>query len=142
MGKLAKEMSDDSSAQNNGALGWFAKKDMDPAFGEAAFALKNKGDVSEAVLSQFGWHIIRLDGKRPAVVRTFDEARETIMAELRKRHIDEKRDETVAAIRRDPKTQVNREAIDALTPRVDVDAARRGVDMTPAGSPPAAGAPK
>ena len=142
MGKLAKEMSDDASAQNNGALGWFAKKDMDPAFGEAAFALKNTGDVSEPVQSQFGWHIIRLDGRRPAAVRTFDEARETILAELRKRYIDEKREQTIAAIRRDPKTQVNRDAVDALTPRIDVEAAKRALGMTPGGAVPATAAPK
>jgi peptidyl-prolyl cis-trans isomerase C len=142
MGKLAKEMSDDASAQNNGALGWFAKKDMDPAFGEAAFALKNTGDVSEPVQSQFGWHIIRLDGRRPAAVRTFDEARETILAELRKRYVDEKREQTIAAIRRDPKTQVNRDAVDALTPRVDVEAARRALGMTPGSAVPGTAAPK
>ena len=142
MGKLAKELSDDASAQNNGALGWFAKKDMDPAFGEVAFALKNTGDVSEPVLSQFGWHIIRLDGKRPATVSTFDEARETIMAGLRKRYIDEKREEAVAAIRRDPKTQVNKDAVDALTPRVDIEAAMRALGMTPGGAVPAPAAPK
>jgi peptidyl-prolyl cis-trans isomerase C len=142
MGKLAKELSDDASAQNNGALGWFAKKDMDPAFGEAAFALKNVGDVSEPVLSQFGWHIIRLDGKRPAKISTFDEARETIIAGLKKRYIDEKREETIAAIRRDPKTQVNRDAVDALTPRVDVEAAKRALGMTPAGTSPSPAAPQ
>lgn len=142
MGKLAKELSDDSSAQNNGAIGWFAKKDMDPAFGEAAFALKNTGDVSEPVLSEFGWHIIRLDGKRPAAVSTFDEARETIIAGLKKRYIDEKREETIVAIRRDPKTQLNRDAVDALTPRVDIDAAMRALGMKPGGAVPAPAAPK
>jgi len=108
----------------------------------AAFALKNTGDVSEPVQSQFGWHVIRLDGRRPATIRTFDEARETIMAELRKRYIDEKREQAVAAIRRDPKTQVNREAVDALTPRVDVEAAKRALGMTPGGAAPATAAPK
>lgn len=142
MGKLAKELSDDASAQNNGTLGWFAMRDMDPAFGEVAFALKNTGDVSEPVLSQFGWHIIRLDGRRPATVRTFDEARETIMAGLRKRYVDEKRDEAVATIRRDPKTQVNKDAVDALTPRVDVEAAKRALGMTPGGAAPAPAVPK
>jgi peptidyl-prolyl cis-trans isomerase C len=142
MGKLAKELSDDASAQNNGALGWFTKKDMDPAFGEAAFALKKTGDVSEPVLSQFGWHIIRLDGRRPAAVRTFDESRETILAELKKRYVDEKREEALVAIRRDPKTQVNREAVDALTPRVDVEAARRALGMPPGGAGSATAAPK
>ena len=143
MAKLAKELSDDPSAQNNGGtLGWFAKKEMDPAFAEAAFALRNTGDLSEPVLSQFGWHIIRLDGKRAAVVKTYDEARDTIMAELKKRYVDEKREEAIAAIRRDPKNQVNREAVDALTPRVDVDAAKRALGMTPGGTPAAAGTAK
>jgi hypothetical protein len=64
------------------------------------------------------------------------------MLELKKRYVDEKRDETLAAIRRDPKTQVNREAVDALTPRVDVDAAKRALGMTPGGTPSAAGTAK
>jgi peptidyl-prolyl cis-trans isomerase C len=139
MGKLARDLSDDpSSGNNSGTLGWFAKAEMDPAFGDAAFALKNPGDLSEPVLSQFGWHVIRLDGKRPASTRTFEEAKETVMAELRKRYVDEKREEAVNAVRRDPKTQVNRAAVDALTPRIDLEAARRALGMTPPGAPPAA----
>ena len=143
MGKLANEVSDDPSAKaNNGALGWFAQKEMDPAFGEAAFALRTTGDLSEPVLSQFGWHVIRLDGKRPAAVRSYDEARDTIISELKKRYVDEKRDEVLAAIRRDPKTQVNRDAVDALTPRIDADTIKRALGATAGGTPPAAGTPK
>jgi parvulin-like peptidyl-prolyl isomerase len=137
MGKLAYEQSDDPTAKrNNGALGWFAKKDMDPAFADAAFALKNPGDVSEPVLSEFGWHVIRLDGKRPASVKPYDEVRETIMAELKKRYVDDRRDEAVNAVRRDPATQLNREAVGALSPRIDVDAAVRAVDAPTSGKPP------
>jgi peptidyl-prolyl cis-trans isomerase C len=137
IGKLAYEQSDDPSAKrNNGSLGWFAKKDMDPAFADAAFALKNPGDVSEPVLSEFGWHVIRLDGKRPASVKPYDEVRETIVAELRKRYVDDRRDEAVNAIRRDPGTRINREAVGALTPRVDLDAAARAVDAPAAGAAP------
>jgi alkanesulfonate monooxygenase SsuD/methylene tetrahydromethanopterin reductase-like flavin-dependent oxidoreductase (luciferase family) len=137
MGALAYEESDDPSAKrNNGALGWFAKKDMDPAFADAAFALKNPGDVSEPVQSEFGWHVIRLDGRRPPSVKPYDEVREVIMSELKKRQVDEKRDEAVNAIRRDPATQVNREAVSALTPRIDVDAAVRAVESPAAGPTP------
>ncbi|MEO8753814.1 MAG: peptidylprolyl isomerase [Casimicrobiaceae bacterium] len=143
MGKLAHEASDDPSAKaNNGTLGWFTQKEMDPAFGEAAFALKNAGDLSEPVLSQFGWHIIRLDGRRPAAVRSYDEAHDEIMAQLRKRYVDEKKDEVLAAIRRDPKTQVNRDAVDALTPRVDPATVKRAIEAAPSGMPPAAGTPR
>lgn len=142
MGKLAKEISDDPSAGNNeGALGWFAQKDMDPAFGAAAFALKNPGDLSEPVLSQFGWHVIRLEGKRPAVTPTFEQARETILLEIRKNYIDEKREAAVTAIRRDPQTQVNREAVEALKLRIDPEQMRRALGAT-SGAPAPATAPK
>jgi peptidyl-prolyl cis-trans isomerase C len=139
MAQLAKELSDDpSAATNGGSLGWFAQKDMDPAFGAAAFALKNPGDLSEPVMSQYGWHVIRLDGKRPAVVPTFEQARDTIMAELKKRYVEEKTEDAVAATRRDPKTEVNREAVDALTPKVDANAVRRALEAVPMGAAPAA----
>ena len=139
MNKLAREISDDPSAGNNdGSLGWFAQKDMDPAFGAAAFALKNPGDLSEPVQSQFGWHVIRLDGRRPAVAPTFDQARETIMAELRKNYIDEKREAVIGAIRRDPKTEINREAVDALTPHIDPEQVRRNLEATQRAPAPAA----
>jgi ABC-type polysaccharide/polyol phosphate export permease len=81
MGKLAREVSDDpSSSQNAGTLGWFSQKEMDPSFAAAAFALANVGDLSEPVQSQFGWHIIRLDGKRAGTVKSYEEARDQIMA--------------------------------------------------------------
>ena len=41
----------------------------DPAFEKAAFALKNPGDVSEPVLSRFGYHVIRLESRKPARAR-------------------------------------------------------------------------
>ena len=78
--------------------------------------------------------MIRLDGRRPPSVKPYDEVREIIMADLKKRHVDEKRDEAVNAIRRDPATQLNREAVGALTPRIDLDAAARAVEAPAAGA--------
>jgi peptidyl-prolyl cis-trans isomerase C len=139
MGALAREISDDpSSSQNAGALGWFSQKDMDPSFGAAAFALKNVGDLSEPVQSQFGWHVIRLDGKREGKLKSYEEARDQIMAELRKRAVEEKREAVVAAIRRDPKAAVDREAVNALTPKVDPEVVRRAQDAVTGAMPPPA----
>ena len=140
MGKLAREISDDpSSSQNAGTLGWFSQKDMDPSFAAAAFALVNVGDVSEPVQSQFGWHVIRLDGKRAGALKPYEEARDQIMTELRKRAIEEKREAAVSAIRRDPKASINRDAVDALTPKVDPDAIRRAQEaVSGAVAPPPA----
>jgi len=138
MGTLARELSDDPSGQiNNGKLDWFASKEMDPAFAATAFALKNVGDLSEPVQSQFGWHVIRLEARRPATVPPYDEVRDTILAELKKRLVDERREEAIAVVRKDPQTQVNREAVDALTPRVDVEAVKRAAGAAAGAQAPA-----
>lgn len=141
MGQLARELSDDPSAQRNlGKIDWFARGQMDPAFSDAAFALK-VGQLSEPVQSQFGWHVIRLDDRRAATTPPYEQVRETILAEIRKRYVDEKREAALAVIRRDPKTELNRAAVDALVVRVDAESARRAVDTMPGGAP-APSAPK
>ncbi|MDB6154802.1 MAG: peptidylprolyl isomerase [Chthoniobacteraceae bacterium] len=67
--KLATELSEDPSAkQSGGDLDFFAKEQMVPEFSAAAFAMK-KGDISEPVRSEFGYHIIKVtDRKEPEVV--------------------------------------------------------------------------
>jgi peptidyl-prolyl cis-trans isomerase C len=79
--ELAKAKSVDTSASKGGDLGWFGKGNMVPAFEKAAFSLK-EGELSGIVKSEFGFHIIKLTGKRPAGTRTFDEAKEQIKAAL------------------------------------------------------------
>ncbi len=64
-GKVASEFSDDrASAMQNGELPWFGTRRMVAEFEQAAFALKNIGDVSEPILSPYGWHIIKLIDKK------------------------------------------------------------------------------
>ena len=113
--KVAAEVSDDPTAkENGGALGWFAPGTMDPAFTKAAFALKNAGELSEPVKSSFGWHIIRLDARRPARELTFERARKQIMLELKQRYVAQTRQAKLEAIGHDPAMKVNQAAIDAL----------------------------
>jgi len=57
---LAKQKSQDPTAQNGGDLGWFTKGQLVPDFERAVFAL-SKGKLSGVVRTQFGFHIIRLD---------------------------------------------------------------------------------
>jgi peptidyl-prolyl cis-trans isomerase C len=114
--KLAKKYSDDPTGKDNGGdVGWFpASGKMDPAFSEAAFALKNVGDLSEPVHSSFGWHIIRLDGRREARELPFERVRKQIMAELKQRYVGQARQAKIEAIAKDPQMKVNQAAVDAL----------------------------
>lgn len=82
--QLAKEHSaDKSNADKGGDLGFFGKGRMVPEFEEAAFALQKKGDLSDVVQSQFGYHLIQLEGRRPESIRPFEEVREDLMNEVR-----------------------------------------------------------
>lgn len=73
---LAKQFSDDkNSAVKGGKLNPFSKGDLRaPEFEDAAYALKNVGDVSKPVKTDFGWHIIRMDEK--LTLETFNEQKE------------------------------------------------------------------
>jgi len=74
---LAKKSSIDSSSAKGGDLGWFGKGTMVPAFEKAVLALK-EGQVSDVIKTDFGFHIIKLTGKRAAGVRPFDEVKDQI----------------------------------------------------------------
>ena len=129
--ELARQVSEDPSAKRNaGKIDWFTAAEMDPAFSAAVAKLK-PGQVSEPVLSSFGWHLIKLDGHRPAEQRTFDQAREQIISELRAKFVNERREAALAKLRSDPSIRANREAIDALVIRVDPDAVRRALQHVP-----------
>lgn len=81
--KLAREKSTDkSSAVRGGDLGYFDENEMVPSFSKAAFAL-DKGDVSEPVKSDFGWHIIKMEDKRDAKMPPFEDMDGSIREELR-----------------------------------------------------------
>jgi len=116
---VAKEISEDPSAkENDGKLGYFTRQRMDPAFSKSAFGLKQIGDVSEPVQSSFGWHVIRLDGRKEPRVKSFDEVRDEILEGLKKRYVDEKRELAVNAVRNDPATSIEDPQVKATVDRI------------------------
>ncbi len=58
------------AARSGGEIGFMSKGELDPEYAKAAWALKNKGDVSRIVESKFGYHIIQLIEKRGDQVST------------------------------------------------------------------------
>jgi peptidyl-prolyl cis-trans isomerase D len=66
---LAKKYSqDESNAQQGGDLDYFSRGRMVPAFETAAFALA-PGEISDLVKTEFGYHVIKLTDRKPAIVR-------------------------------------------------------------------------
>ncbi len=82
--KLAKEFSQDTgSAQQGGDLGWSERKVWVAPFADAAYSMK-EGEIRGPVKTQFGYHILKLDGIQPATVKTFEQAKSDLEAEYRR----------------------------------------------------------
>jgi len=80
---LAKKYSEDpGSAKNGGSLSWIGKGRTVPEFEKAAFSLP-KGGTSDVVKSSYGYHIIHVDDKQEAHVKSLDEVKPQIEAVLR-----------------------------------------------------------
>jgi peptidyl-prolyl cis-trans isomerase D len=81
---LAKKYSEDpGSANAGGSLGWIGRSQMPPEFEKVAFAL-SKGQISDVVKSSDGFHIIRLDDKQEAHVKSLDEVKAEIEPTLKR----------------------------------------------------------
>ncbi|MDX8409257.1 MAG: SurA N-terminal domain-containing protein [Mariprofundales bacterium] len=78
---VAKDLSEDSTADQGGDLGWFGRGAMVPAFEKAAFALK-EGEVSDVVRSPFGFHMIKLSKIKLEHQQTLAEVSEKLRKEL------------------------------------------------------------
>jgi peptidyl-prolyl cis-trans isomerase D len=89
-GDLAREFSKDpGSAQQGGDLGTFARGAMVKAFEDAAFAAK-PGDIVGPVLTDFGWHVIKVNGVKAGHVQPFDEVSPKIEAEMKRQQAAQK----------------------------------------------------
>ena len=112
---IAKAKSTDK-ASGDGDLGWFKKGDMVPEFAEAAFALKPGQTTETPVKSQFGWHVIKLEGRRAAPPPPFEEAYEGLRNKMIQEAVEQLLKEARAG------TTVERFNLDG-TPRRATDAA-------------------
>ncbi len=125
---LAKQYSTDPSTKDKGGeLGFFGPGQMVPAFQAAAFALP-VGAISQPVKSPFGWHIIQVEERKPALKATLASATPQIKDALTQQQEQQQIPVFLNGLRAKANIQVNDPRFADLFP-------------PPLPPPPAAGAP-
>lgn len=81
--ELAKQYSEGPTAPGGGDLGFFNKGAMVEQFDKAVFQMQ-PGDTSGIVETIFGFHIIKLEAVRSEVIKSFDDVKDSIAADLKK----------------------------------------------------------
>ncbi len=77
-GELAAKHSEDPGSKDNGGdLGWFGRNEMVKEFEDAVFNAK-PGEIIGPVESQFGFHIIKVEGFKPEQQQPFDEVADQV----------------------------------------------------------------
>ncbi|MGH8200443.1 MAG: peptidylprolyl isomerase, partial [Steroidobacteraceae bacterium] len=81
---LAKKYSQDpGSAKNGGSLGWIDHSGFVAPFANALFGMKSVGDIVGPVKTQYGYHVIKLDGIQAGRTKTLAEARPELETQLK-----------------------------------------------------------
>ena len=81
--ELAKTKSTGPSGKSGGDLGFFGVGQMVKPFNDAVFSMQ-KGEITkEPVKTQFGYHVIYLEDKKPAGVSSFEDVKNRIISKMR-----------------------------------------------------------
>ena len=84
----ASESMDNNNKSRGGNLNWFPRGIMVKAFDDVAFSLKPHG-LSTPVKTKFGWHVIELLGKRPAMQKSIEEVRDEIISSIQHQRLQQ-----------------------------------------------------
>ena len=96
---LVEKYSDDpSKAANIGHINDATAKEISVPFAAAARNLKKRNEISPAVKTPFGYHILKLDGISPARQMEFAEVKDKLEASLRENYIAEQRKAFLASL--------------------------------------------
>lgn len=125
---LAREYSDDPSAKTNGGdLGLFGRGRMVKPFEDAAFNLKDKGDIAGPIKTDFGYHVMRLIERQPATKQSFDEIKTKLIKEETNKFRQKAASELYARLGKPEGAEIDQEAIKAMVKPLDFgNAAKAG----------------
>lgn len=113
--ELAKAKSTGPSGPKGGDLGYFGKGQMVKEFQDAAFALKKGGLTTAPVKTQFGYHIIFVEDKKPAGVAPFEQVKKSIMAKMRQEQFKKVVDDAINKEKASVKVSNSLESSDSNT---------------------------
>jgi len=96
---LARQYSEDPGSKDSGGdLGWFPRGRMVKEFEDAAFKL-SPAEISEPIKSQFGYHILKLEGRKPGGLKSLAEVHDLIKEKLLEGLADAEGNRRAAALR-------------------------------------------
>jgi len=93
--KLAIVKSTGPSGKDGGSLGWFGPSEMVPAFSNALSLLQIGSFTKEPVKTQFGFHVIYLNDKKPSTTVDFEKAKAQIKTVIGQNMFKEKMDKII-----------------------------------------------
>jgi peptidyl-prolyl cis-trans isomerase C len=102
--KLAKKYSQGPSAAKGGDLGYFRRGQMVPPFEKAAFALK-PGEVSDIVVTRYGYHLIKVMDIKPAKTFPYPEVKEKLTRLLKGEKVRQAIDAHVKELKKGAKVE-------------------------------------
>ncbi|MCG6940187.1 MAG: peptidyl-prolyl cis-trans isomerase [Thiohalocapsa sp.] len=105
--KLAKENSLGPTADKGGDLGWFDGQQMVKPFADAVAKLKPGEWTKEPVHTQFGWHVILLEDTRDAEPPSFEDAKPSLEAAIKRQKVAEK----LAELRNQAMVELNEDVV-------------------------------
>lgn len=133
---LAKENSKDpGSKEDGGNLGYFGHGQMVPQFEEVVFKLR-KGEVSNPIKTQFGWHLVKLEDRRTKQPPAFEVVKDRIVQSM----LLQKAQRTAVSLRSKAKIEIVdpevKKAADERNALIQSQSAPKAVDDAPAPAAP------
>ena len=106
--EVAIEYSDDKSVEmNSGSLGFFRRGTMDPRFEDQAFSMLVPGEISPPVLTSFGVHIIRFNGRKESEKIPFEQVKDRLITQIKRERLDGISGEILRDFRFEPADEVS-----------------------------------